>query len=139
MPRGGKRPGAGGQFKWKHGKTKTIRVPEVLAEQILEFAQKLDESINNIDCETPSKVLDLSGISIRQHSGIIAIYLEDLVRAGYQIQPEKLSQLVEARIQKLLIDKRLERQNNSERRGRRRSGLENPLQPKIENTLGTDL
>ncbi len=118
MPRGGKRPGAGGQFKWKHGKTKTIRVPEVLAEQILEFAKKLDEGINIIEHETQSKVLDLSGISIRQHNGIIAVYLEDLVKAGYQIRPEKVAQLVEARIQKLLIDKRLKYGNNPERQGR---------------------
>jgi hypothetical protein len=118
MARGGVRPGAGGQFKWKHGKTKTIRVPEVLAEQILEFARKLDEGINTIDHDTPSKVLDLSGISIRQHNGIIAVYLEDLVKGGYQILPEKVSQLVEARIQKLLIDKRLKYGNNPERRGR---------------------
>ena len=42
MPRGGKRPGAGVKPTWKHGKTKTIRVPVALAEQILEFARKLD-------------------------------------------------------------------------------------------------
>ena len=28
--------------KWKHGKTKTIRVPEVLVPQILEYSKKLD-------------------------------------------------------------------------------------------------
>ena len=27
---------------WKHGKTKTIRVPIVLAEQIFEYAKKID-------------------------------------------------------------------------------------------------
>jgi hypothetical protein len=118
MARGGRREGAGGQFKWKHGKTKTIRVPEVLADQILEFAKKLDEGINTIDYDTRSKVLDLSGISLRQHNGIIAVHLEDLVKAGYEILPERVSQLVEARIQKLLIDKRLKYGNNPERRGR---------------------
>ncbi|MEG3882043.1 hypothetical protein QT972_32285 [Microcoleus sp. herbarium7] len=118
MVRGGRREGAGGQFKWKNGKTKTIRVPESLAEQILELARKLDEGISIIDHDTPSKVLDLSGISIRQHNGVIAVYLEDLVKAGYQILPERVSQLVEARIQKLLIDKQVKYGNNPQRRGR---------------------
>ena len=27
---------------WKHGKTKTIRIPIVLAEQIFEYAKKID-------------------------------------------------------------------------------------------------
>ncbi|MEO8890722.1 MAG: hypothetical protein ABI417_04160 [Coleofasciculaceae cyanobacterium] len=138
MARGGKREGTGGQFKWKHGKTKTIRVPESLAEQILEIAKRLDEGISIIDHDTSSKVLDkspkiadggisiidhdtsskvldLSGISMRQHNGILAVYLEDLAHAGYQILPERVSQLVEARMQKLLIDKRLKNGNNSQR------------------------
>lgn len=100
MPRGGKRPGAGGQFKWRHGKTKTIRVPEVLAEQILEFAKKLDEGINTIEHETPSKVLDLSGISIRVCGGKQAVYLEDLARAGYDILPERLGRIIKAVLRK---------------------------------------
>ena len=33
---------------WKHGKTKTIRVPIVLAEQIFEYAKKLDSDEANI-------------------------------------------------------------------------------------------
>ena len=28
MPRGGKRVGAGGRFKWNHGKTIVVRIPE---------------------------------------------------------------------------------------------------------------
>ena len=34
--------------KWKNGKTKLIRVPEVLAEQILDLAHQLDDNINNV-------------------------------------------------------------------------------------------
>lgn len=117
MPRGGKREGAGGKPTWKNGKTKTIRVPVVLAEEVLRIARELDEK-GTIEHDTESKMLDLSGISIRQHNGIIAVYLEDLVKAGYQIRPEKVAQLVEARIQKLLIDKRLKYGNNPEKRGR---------------------
>ncbi|MFM7599892.1 MAG: hypothetical protein ACKO7R_01630 [Pseudanabaena sp.] len=33
---------------WKHGKTKTIRVPVVLAEQIFEYAKKIDTDEANI-------------------------------------------------------------------------------------------
>lgn len=102
MVRGGRREGAGGQSKWKHGKTKTIRVPEVLADQILEFAKKLDEGINIIDPVTRSKVLDLSGISIRQNQGAIAIHLEDLARAGFEIRPPNLAKLVEARLDRAI-------------------------------------
>lgn len=95
MPRGGYRPGAGGQFKWKHGETKTIRVPIALAEQILEYAQKLDDGAI-IERETPSKVLNLSGISIRACNGKSAVYLEDLAKAGYEILPERLGKMFKA-------------------------------------------
>ena len=50
MPRGGRREGAGGRFKWNHGKTKTIRVPIELADEILEYAQYSIE-INRNYCE----------------------------------------------------------------------------------------
>ena len=40
--RGGERKGAGRKAAWKHGETQTIRVPKVLADQILEIAKKLD-------------------------------------------------------------------------------------------------
>lgn len=119
MPKGGKREGAGGKPTWKHGKTKVIRVPIALADEILEYARKLDAG-DITDPDTGSKVVDLSGISIRHHEGAIAIRLEDLAVAGYEIKPEKISQLVKARIQKLEIDKRLENGNNQEKRRRSR-------------------
>ncbi len=40
--RGGVRPGAGRPYKWKHGKTKLIRVPEALAAEVLAYARDLD-------------------------------------------------------------------------------------------------
>lgn len=95
MARGGRREGAGGQFKWKHGETKTIRVPIVLAEKILEYAEKLDEEAI-IEHDTPSKVLNLSGISIRVCNGKSAVYLEDLAKAGYEILPERLGKMFKA-------------------------------------------
>lgn len=119
MARGGARAGAGIKPTWKHGKTKTIRVPIALAEAISAFARELDEK-GMIECDTDSKVIDLSGISIRQHDGLISIHLEDLVKAGYKICPEPLSKLVEARLQKLEVDKRLNYGNNPQRRERSR-------------------
>jgi hypothetical protein len=99
MPRGGARAGAGGRFKWKHGKTKTIRVPEILAEQILDYAQNLDDEAI-IEHETQSKVLDLSGISIRVCNGKSAVYLEDLAKMGYEILPERLGKMFKAMLGK---------------------------------------
>lgn len=95
MGRGGIRPGAGGRFKWKHGKTKTIRVPEELVEQILNYAQKLDSGLI-IEHETRSKVLDLSGVSIRICNGKSAVYLEDVAKVGYEILPERLGNMFKA-------------------------------------------
>ncbi len=95
MPRGGKREGAGGKPTWKSGKTKTIRVPAVLAEEILRMARELDET-GVIERDTESKVLDLSGITVPQIKGRRFVFLDDLLRAGYEIQPFKLVELVRA-------------------------------------------
>jgi type II secretory pathway component PulJ len=119
MPRGGARPGAGGKPTWKNGKTKTIRVPVALADAILAFARDLDEH-GIIEPVTTSKVVNLSGISIRQNNGAIAIHLEDLAKAGYEIQPKSLSDLANARLQKLSIDKQLKDGNNTQRGERSR-------------------
>lgn len=48
MPRGGLRAAANGSLehlikpKWKSGATQTIRVPQVLAKQLLDYAHRLD-------------------------------------------------------------------------------------------------
>ena len=39
---------------WKHGKTKTIRVPIILAEQIFEYAKKIDAD----EANTASQLID---------------------------------------------------------------------------------
>lgn len=58
MPRGGYHPNAkrwGRKSAWKNASdTKTIRVPEELAEQILDYAHKLDEG-EIIDYDTEAK------------------------------------------------------------------------------------
>ena len=105
MPRGGKREGAGAKFKWKHGKTKTIRVPVELADQLLELAKKLDEGQTvvseseiketaNIDYDTESKVIDLTGISLVSVSGQMGVKLKDLVFKGYSFQPDRLNRII---------------------------------------------
>lgn len=43
MPKGGRREGGGRKPSWKNGKTKNIKVPIVLAEDILKIARELDE------------------------------------------------------------------------------------------------
>lgn len=42
MCRGGYRRGAGRKAAWRHGETKTIRVPVALREKLLEIARQLD-------------------------------------------------------------------------------------------------
>lgn len=105
MPRGGARPGAGVKSTWKSGKTRTIRVPIALVDAILAFARELDERDGIMESVTNSKVINLFGISIRHQNGATAIYLEDLVKAGYEILPESLSNSVKERMQKLCVDK----------------------------------
>jgi hypothetical protein len=45
--RGGKRPGAGGKPTWKLGKTKSVRLPEAIAPQIIEFSRAIDAGALN--------------------------------------------------------------------------------------------
>jgi len=42
--RGGARPGAGGGCRWKHGRTKLVRLPVALLDQILEVARYMDQN-----------------------------------------------------------------------------------------------
>lgn len=104
MPRGGYRPGSGGKPTWSHGKTKVIRVPESLAEKLLEVARLLDAGISLAEVTgsknepvTESKVIDLSGISIRAFRDGPGIYLADLLALGYEIRPRKLAQTVKVK------------------------------------------
>lgn len=100
MPRGGYRENAGGKPKWEHGKTKVIRVPEVLAKQVLEYAHKLDkgelkeEKEINITNFEALKVVDLSGVSLTAINGQMGVMLSDLVKKGYKIVPDRLQQIV---------------------------------------------
>lgn len=88
MPRGGYRKGAGGKPTWKSGKTKPVRVPIALEEQVLEIARILDEGGLP---ESRSRILDLSGIAVMRSEYGPVVRLADLVRAGYKIKPERLA------------------------------------------------
>lgn len=89
MPRGGYRPGAGGKPKWIRGKTTVIRVPEVLADEVLRVAKLLDEG-KTVDDVTQSKYLNLSGVSVRLINGRATIFVEDLIKANFKIRPLEL-------------------------------------------------
>ena len=104
MARGGKREGAGGRPKWAHGKTKVIRVPEALSEIVVSFIEFLDATLDpanvtwsNSDNVTESKVVDLTGITIRSFNGNPCIYVSDLARVGYKIYPERLANSIKAK------------------------------------------
>jgi hypothetical protein len=42
--RGGARAGAGGGCRWKHGRTKLVRLPVALVDKILEVARYMDQN-----------------------------------------------------------------------------------------------
>ena len=96
MPRGGYRKGAGGKPKWKHGKTKVIRVPEVLADRIVKYAKDLDTGKVVKQESKVIEVIDLSNISLISVSGQMGIRLSDLVKKGYEIRPKRLNDIVSA-------------------------------------------
>lgn len=93
MPRGGKREGAGAKPKWKHGKTTSIRVPEVLVEDVLKAARRLDEG-ESLEFDTNSKVIDFSRVLVGEFRGKRFVFLEKLMRAGYEILPLTLAENV---------------------------------------------
>ncbi len=62
MPRGGHRDKAGRKKTWNNSETKTIRVPKVFAEQLLEIARLLDSGIT-IDIETKSNQKPIENIT----------------------------------------------------------------------------
>ena len=105
MPRGGYREGAGGKPKWIRGKTTVIRVPEVIAEDVLRVARLLDES-KEVDDVTKSKYLDLSGISIHYVNDRPAVLLEDLLSAGFKIRPLELVDQIRKQIDRRIQDVR---------------------------------
>ena len=76
------------QSKWNSGKTRTIRVPEALADQVLEYARKLDsgESLSQVnEAEAPIQYAsDL--VSLSQVIQILTEALDLKANAGGKIK-----------------------------------------------------
>lgn len=51
--RGGARPGAGGGCRWKHGRTKLVRLPVALLDEILEVARYMDQNEGQLPPSAP--------------------------------------------------------------------------------------
>ena len=105
MGRGGARLNAGAKPKWNNGETKTIRVPKNLADKILEYARKLDNN-QVIEFGTSSKIINLSNMSIRFYDKKPFIYLEEFIKAEYEIRPKTLSVKTESSMDKNLSTKK---------------------------------
>lgn len=114
MPRGGKRKGAGRRSTWKSGckfeDTKLIRVPEAIAEQVLQVAHQIDSGeslIIDTKSNTPSQLsfldslsedavlpdLCLSGVDLGRRLGISSAALTPKVKEG----PDALAQYTKKR------------------------------------------
>lgn len=100
MPRGGQREGSGSKPKWAKGKTTVIRVPEVLAGEILRLAHLLDEG-KSVDDITKSRYIDLSGVSVRTWDGKPVVLLEELLGKGFKVRPLALVDRIRKQIDKL--------------------------------------
>ena len=55
--RGGARPGAGGGTRWKHGKTKLVRLPVALLDEILEVARYMDRNEGQLPPSAPPVII----------------------------------------------------------------------------------
>jgi hypothetical protein len=51
--RGGARLGAGGGCRWKHGRTKLVRLPVALLDEILEVARYMDQNEGQLPPPAP--------------------------------------------------------------------------------------
>ena len=54
--RGGARPGAGGGARWKHGRTKLVRLPVALLDEILEVARYMDQNEGQLPPSAPAVI-----------------------------------------------------------------------------------
>jgi len=72
----------------------------------------------DVGADSNPKILDLSTVSLTAVSGSLAVKLEDISLAGYQILPHNLSVMVEARVQRLKEKKNLS--NNGLNKKRRK-------------------
>lgn len=86
MTRGGNRPGAGRKYKWISGETRTIRVPVILADKLLQIARLLDSGTIKFDQgvlteNNVSKTLRVATeVKVYQDNGEEMIKLSDFKR-----------------------------------------------------------
>ncbi|HEY9669929.1 MAG TPA: hypothetical protein V6D11_00605 [Waterburya sp.] len=88
---GGARTGGSRPSPWQYQPTCTIRVPEILAETLLEIARELDKGLeetliidpksHGINRQVKKEVLSLSQLRIYKHSRHKFLRLEKLIRA----------------------------------------------------------
>jgi hypothetical protein len=93
--RGGARPGAGGGARWKHGRTKLVRLPVVLLDEILEVARYMDQNEGRLPCSAPPVII--SGHPSESLSG------EELEEFFAKKKAQKLAQKVMVGDEEVLI------------------------------------
>ena len=104
MVKGGARPNSGPKSSWNYGETTTIRVPKALAEYLKSIARKIDQGEKPF--QSSEKSIDFSGVPMSQVNGELAVKLVDLAKAGYEINPDDIKTMVNARMRKMSIVKR---------------------------------
>jgi hypothetical protein len=93
--RGGARPGAGGGCRWKHGRTKLVRLPVALVDKILEVARYMDQNEGKLPSSAPPVIT--SGHPSESLSG------EELKELAAKRKVQKLAQKVMTGDQEVLI------------------------------------
>lgn len=67
---GGSRLGSGGGGRWKHGRTKLVRLPVALLDEILEVARYMDE-----------------------HEGMLPVFASPVITSGHPLQSLSAEQI----------------------------------------------
>jgi len=79
MPRGGHRENAGRKSGWEHTETTVIRVPQFLANQLLEIARKLDKG-ESLDSVAESKDSNI-GLVVKSESDLVTESIKHVLGA----------------------------------------------------------
>ena len=92
MPRGGYREKAGRKSNWLHPKTITIRVPEVIAQELLVIAHKLDageplynpanKQLSLLPSQEITSTTRLTGVQLGNRLGIASAALTPILKRG---------------------------------------------------------
>ena len=93
--RGGARPGAGGGVRWKHGRTKLVRLPVALLDEILSVARYMDQNDGKLPPSAPPVIT--SGHPSESLSG------EELRELLAKRKAQKIAKKIMARDEKVLV------------------------------------